>query len=229
MNPRDLIERLHEFASQPAFADPLRIARREFVTLRGDLFDSDRDYEARLGVFLDWFLCDRHVRIDGRSVTPAQHFIDAHHPELSPDDLAFVEAFRDSGLRLLVCKKVKKDGSALFEDVVFATKFDISHAQEIFIALERKQFVEARVIDFLGEAYVSPYWMPRPTDGIKPVIKAAKLFRSSSTESDLDAGAGNTDLARFIHRVAELSNRSNRYPHVKVVEIFKELRDSPLA
>ena len=44
-----VVDAFHSFASSAELADGLRVARREFVTLRGDLFDSDSDYEARLG------------------------------------------------------------------------------------------------------------------------------------------------------------------------------------
>ena len=71
-----VVDAFHSFASSVELADGLRIARREFVTLRGDLFDSDSDYEARLGVFLDWFLCDRKVRIGDTTKSAASYFID---------------------------------------------------------------------------------------------------------------------------------------------------------
>ena len=225
----EFVEELHEFVSQDVLADSLRIARREFVTLRGDLFDSDPDYEARLGLFLDWFLCDRTVRLGGSPIVPAQHFIDLHHAELDAEALAWFEAFRDSSLRLLLCKKIRKDGSATFEDVILGGKIDVQNAIETFIALERKQLVEARVLDNCGEFWVSPYWMPRPSAGLKIIQKSAKLFRSSHGHSDPDSKDLRADLSRFIHRIAGLSNRANRYPHVKVIEIFKELQESPLA
>ena len=225
----EIVERLHEFVSRDVLADSLRVARREFVTLRGDLFDSDSDYEARLGVFLDWFLCDRTVRINGAAIAPAQHFIDLHHAEFDAESLAWIEAFRDSSLRLLVCKKLKKNGHATFEDIVLGGKLEIQYAAESFIGLERKQVVEARVVDNCGDYRVSPYWMPRPSDGLKIIQKSAKLFRSSHGSLDPDSKELRLDLSRFIHRVAGLSNRANRYPHVKVIEIFKELQDSPLA
>lgn len=225
----EVIERLHEFVSEDEFTDALRLARREFVTLRGDLFDSDSDYEARLGVFLDWFLSDRTVKIDGQSLSPVQYFINKHHADLAPDVLAWLEAFRDSSLRLLLCKKVRKDGSALFEDVVLNVKVDVMNAVETFIALERKQLVEARLVDNCGEFLVSPYWLPRPHEGLKLIQKSAKQFRSSFGHLDLESPDVSVELLKYIHRIAGLSNRANRYPHVQVIEIFEELREAPLA
>ena len=84
-----VVDAFHSFASSVELADGLRIARREFVTLRGDLFDSDSDYEARLGVFLDWFLCDRKVRIGDTTKSAASYFIDEEHPNLSSEALAY--------------------------------------------------------------------------------------------------------------------------------------------
>ena len=224
-----VVDRLHEFASKNDLADPLRVARREFITLRGDLFDSDADYEARLGVFLDWFLCDRTVRLDGQAISPTEQFIKLHHRTLDAEELAWVEAFRDSSLRLLLCKKISKDGSALFEDVVVGGKVQVINASEAFIALERKQLIEARLVDYCGESWVSPYWLPRPNGGLKLIQHSAKQFRSSFGHLDLESNDVRSELLRFIHRIAGLSNRCNRYPHVQVTEIFKELRDSPLA
>ena len=108
-----VVDAFHAFASSADLADGLRVARREFVTLRGDLFDSDSDYEARLGVFLDWFICDRKVRIGDTTQSAASYFIEREHTNLSSDALAYAEAFRDSSLRLLLFKKLRKDGSAL--------------------------------------------------------------------------------------------------------------------
>ena len=162
-----VVDAFHSFASSAELADGLRVARREFVTLRGDLFDSDSDYEARLGVFLDWFLCDRKVRIGDTTKSAASYFIEQEHPNLSSEALAYAEAFRDSSLRLLLFKKLRKDGSALFEDIVLGGKLEIQNALEVFVALERKQLVEARVLELHGDYFVSPFWMPRPSDAQK--------------------------------------------------------------
>ena len=108
-----VVDAFHSFASSVELADGLRIARREFVTLRGDLFDSDSDYEARLGVFLDWFLCDRKVRIGDTTKSAASYFIDEEHPNLSSEALAYAEAFRDSSLRLLLFKASQRWKRAL--------------------------------------------------------------------------------------------------------------------
>ena len=225
----EIVERLHVFVSSDEFTDPLRLARREFITLRGDLFDSDPNYEARLGVFIDWFLCDRTVKIDGRTLSPVQHFINQHHAASRADELAWLEAFRDSSLRLLLCKKVRKDGSAVFEDVVSNVRVDVTNALETFIALDRKQLVEARLVDHCGEHFVSSHWLPRPNEGLKLIQRSAKKFRSSFGHLDLESPDLSAELLRYIHRIASLSNRANRYPHVKVIEIFEELREAPLA
>ena len=82
------------------------------------------------------------------------------HPNLSSEALAYAEAFRDSSLRLLLFKKLRKDGSALFEDIVLGGKLEIQNALEVFVALERKQLVEARVLELHGDYFVSPFWMP---------------------------------------------------------------------
>ena len=224
-----VVDAFHSFASSADLADGLRIARREFVTLRGDLFDSDSDYEARLGVFLDWFICDRKVRIGDTTQSAASYFIEREHTNLSSDALAYAEAFRDSSLRLLLFKKLRKDGSALFEDIVLGGKFEIQNALEVFVALERKQLVEARVVELHGDYFVSPFWMPRPSEVQKIIVKAGRIFRSSKGESIDSPEEMRGDHLRFLHRIAELSNRCSRYTHVKAVEIFKELPDSPLA
>ena len=224
-----VVEALHSHASSAEFAAGLRVARREFITLRGDLFDSDQDYEARLGVFLDWFLCDRRLRIGEHLTSAAADFVEKKHQVLSADELAYAEAFRDSSLRLLLFKKLRKDGSAVFEDVVLGGKLEIQNALAAFLVLQRKQLVEARVLELHDEYFVPPYWMPRPSDVQKIIVKTSQIFRSSGSETIKTPEQMRGDPLRFIHRIAELSNRCNRYPHVEAIEIFKELPDSPLA
>ena len=225
---KDVVERFHAYASTPTLEATLKVARREFITLRGDLFDSDADYEARLGVFLDWFVCDRLVRVSDELRSPAGHYIEAHFSSLDPDELALAEAFRDGCLRLLRYRKSLKSGAGVFEDIVLGVKITIENASEVFIALEKGQLVEARVLDYLGAFLVSPFWLPRPRDAHKIIVKSSKVLRSSFRDLNLNNLEDRSDLLRFLHRIACLSNRSNRYPHVEVSEIFKELPDSPL-
>ena len=225
---RDVVERIHAYASSPELEATLKVARREFVTLRGDLFDSDSDYEARLGMFLDWFVCDRLVRMENVLRSPAGHYIEAHFRSLDSEELALAESFRDGCLRLLRFRKFVKSGAGIFEDVVMSTKVTIDNASDVFIALEKGQLVESRVMEHHGAFIAGPSWLSRPREAHKIIVKSSKLLRSSFRGLNLNNIEDRGDLLRFLHRIASLSNRANRYPHVEVSEIFKELTDSPL-
>ena len=191
---------------------------------RGDL--STQTAITKHGLFADWFICDRKVRIGDTTQSAASYFIEREHTNLSSDALAYAEAFRDSSLRLLLFKKLRKDGSALFEDIVLGGKFEIQNALEVFVALERKQLVEARVVELHGDYFVSPFWMPRPSDAQKIIVKAGVLDHRKEKVLILEEMRG--DHPEIFNRIAELSNRCSRYTHVKAVEIFKELPDRRL-
>ena len=153
-----VVDAFHSFASSADLADSLRVARREFITLRGDLFDSDSDYEARLGVFLDWFICDRKVRIGDTTQSAASYFIEREHTNLSSDALAYAEAFRDSSLRLLLFKKLRKMAARSLRILSLVGNLK-SRMPEVFVPWNGNNS-SRRVVELHGDYFVSPFWMP---------------------------------------------------------------------
>ena len=205
-------ESLLEYAGHESLAGPLAHAREEFVERTGPLFESDPSFEHRLTIFLEWFLLDRCL--PGESAQkPVDCYIGSHLSQQSAESLTLLEALSKSRVELLEFKRWK-DGLARFKDVVTKKRWVLT-MPEIPLGLESGDIISGRVVDSWEAPYLLDSITLFPRSARRTILKAAKPLRADppSDEAHLD----------FVHRLAYLSNRDERYSHVDSREIFKVL------
>lgn len=207
-----LYEDVVRFASEGELSEELQQARKEYVQLTGEMFESDPSFERRIAAFLEWYTLDR-VLPAGAGVTPLEFYLQGPGATQEESDRSRLVALKNSHLSLFEFKRAKEDHMAVL-DLLTNEKLSIYERRKP-AGLEAGDILEARVVPYDDKLVFSEAYALHPRDARKAILKATKKFRKS------DGSAA--ERLNLVHRVAFLANRCERYKHVSPKQIFLEL------
>lgn len=199
------LRRLHEFISQPEFSEELGRAKAGYFEQVGAPKDGEPFVEMRLASFIEWFLFER--RLDGRRQTPVELYLSRHGPELSGPERELCLALTKTVHRLFQVKKLKPPGAVLV-DLLDRKKFkEVRHLPK---NLHAGDIAELRLVP-MGQAYVATEaYCYHPAEAHKFILAAAKRARKNGD-----------DPVGLMRRLMAMSTKWERYPRMKISEIYK--------
>lgn len=204
-------EKAAVFASEGPLAAELARARQEFEKRTGELFESDSNFEHRIAAFLEWYVLDRPLS-DSPSEAPIHRYVQAHAENLDVAERTTLLTLTQTHLSLLEYRRVKGESLVLL-DLLTNAKHEVFERRRP-AGLAPGDILEARLVE-MGEQ-----WRLSETVGVVPraarrhILRGAKRFRRETPDAP---------RIGFVHRVAFLANRCERYRHVDPREIFNDL------
>jgi hypothetical protein len=211
-------EELIRFASQGRLNDELRLAKGQFVERTGELFESDPSFERRLASFLEWYALDRPLSFapDKRPVHLfLQHLATTDNPERAHGLMGLAQT------RLSLFEFVKvKDGTLSVLDLLTNEKLQVSERRRV-MGMESGDIFEGRLVPEADTLIFTETFAFHPREARRSIVKVAKAFRKTDPQAE--------QMLAFVHRVAYLANRSERYKHVDPKKIFDDLSAAPTA
>lgn len=209
---KETYEQIVHFASEGDLAAELSRAKQEYCARTGELFESDPSFEQRIAGFLEWYSLDRPWN-GASGKTPVQLFLDANEASMEHEDLERFQAFAGTTLSLFEFRRAKNDYLAVV-DLLTNSKHDV-HERRKLVGLAAGDILEARLVPYRGKLLFGEGFACHPREARKAIVKATKNYRSGKREETHDID--------FVHRVAYLSNRCERYKHVSPKQIFEDL------
>ena len=76
---------LQQMSAEPRYNRELTAAKEEFQAFAGPIFESDRNFDARINAFHNWYILDRPLA--DRGVTPLQYYLEFNANSLTEDTL----------------------------------------------------------------------------------------------------------------------------------------------
>ncbi|MBI5510155.1 MAG: hypothetical protein HY903_15465 [Deltaproteobacteria bacterium] len=205
-------ERMTQFASSgPAFEEELKRARREFEVLTGELFETDLSFERRIGSFLEWYVLDRPLSF-APNKTPTLLYIESVAAGLTTPELNRLRGLTRTLLSLYEFKRAKGD-HLLLVDLMDNTKLAVFERRKP-VGLEPGDVFEARLFPYDDQVLMTESFTFHPREARKAIKRACKVYRKAVVPPP---------KVELVHRVAYLTNRSERYKHVDPAKIFAEL------
>ncbi|MCK5691046.1 hypothetical protein KAI87_17315 [Myxococcota bacterium] len=222
---RETYDSMLEFASSGPLEGEINKARSEFVKRTGDIFESDASFERRMGSFLEWYVMDRPVDDVAGNKTPAKLYVESVVPDLTTQQVAMIRSLTRTVLTLAEFRGTK-NGSLYLTNLMDGMKIEVSERRGS-AGLEKGDLLELRLIPISDEKWIladSLSVHPRPAR--KVILRASKTFRKAFKKTNLQQDAGALARLDFVHRLAWLANRSERYKHLEPKQIFAEELDS---
>ncbi|MED5465321.1 MAG: hypothetical protein VX699_11755 [Myxococcota bacterium] len=203
-------EDLVHFASDGHYASELQQARAEFIERTGDLFESDHDFESRIGSFLEWYSLDRMVS-HASNATPARLYIEHVTPQLTTPEIQALRPLTRTRLSLFDVKRVTPKAIKLY--CLLTTHKHEARLEAPLLGVESGDILEGRLLPDGDNLGLSHTILMYPKSVRKLVLKRARAYRKDPQ------GQTRIDM---VQRMAFLRNRATRYAHVDPRQIFTD-------
>ncbi|MGP0564843.1 MULTISPECIES: hypothetical protein [unclassified Nitrospina] len=209
---RETLNKLIEDITQSHSMDEIYQAKKEYQAMSGEIFEDDKSYEARMGLFLEWFLFDRPIN---GSETPLHRFMENRSEGFSGEEKELCEGLKESRHSLFLMKKsgnghvVVRD---LFEDEKLVVKED-----EGKLFFNKEDVFEARLLPFRTKYFFTENFChhPRATykyilSKVKPVIAEEKQDHKTLKKMNKEWGSLKKDIDSFTRKIENLSLKRDR-------------------
>ena len=192
--------------------DEVLQARKEFFERTGEIFEDDRQFEARMASFLEYFLFDRKGA-DGR--TPAQARYQLALDQGPPERAAAFRPFTETLHGLYEVRKLEPHQVKL-RSLFGHGDYTVTERRQL-AGLHKGDVLEARLIPFGGFFWFSGAFTWHPTEAARLIVHEAKRrVKSGQPEAELMS-----DCARRALKVG-------RYRNIAVEKIYDFTGKSPL-
>lgn len=199
------LRRLHEFVARPEFAEELNRAKAGFFEQVGLPKDGEPFVEMRLASFIEWFVFER--TLDRKRQTPVELYLGRHGLELSEPERELCRTLTQSLHRLFQVKKLK-NGVAVLRDLIDKKKYKpVSNLPK---NLHAGDIAELRLVPIGKEYVATEAYCYHPSEAHKFILEQAKRARKNGD-----------DPLGLMRRLMAMSTKWERYPRMKVSEIYK--------
>lgn len=195
-----------EHYTQGNFYKEAQRAKEEFFKHCGVVNEEDSFYEARMDLFIDWFLFDRPL--EKEPFPPVKTYYRDHKEKFPQEKLPIYRGLANHLHSLFVLKK-QKDGIAVIEDIVYEKPYQVSGATAPLGFLKNEIF-EARIVPIGNEWWFAKGFCFHPKEAnkfIKKEIEKAKLGPRSAID-------------QLILELAEMRLKYDRYNHIDPAKIY---------
>ena len=171
---KEKFDRLIETITQSRFSGDIVEARKEYQKGAGEIYEDDKSYEARMGLFLEWFIFDRLQ--PGKETTLLESLLTENGNGWSPADREAYEKFSESIHGLFVLKKIQAQHVVvlnLFDD----TKYRVKESQGK-ILFHKNEIFEGRLLPLDDEYFFSGSFCFHPDEAGKYIKEEIKKLVS---------------------------------------------------
>jgi uncharacterized protein YukE len=150
-------------------------ARKDYQKLAGEIYEDDKSYEARMGLFLEWYVFDR--KAPGQEKTPLEIFFSQNGGGGNSDEFKKGDDFIHNISGLFIVKKIR-DNEVTALNFVDDKKYNVKE-NEGKILFHKNDLFEGRIV-LIGESYYfSPNFCFHPKEAekfIKVEVKKIQLI-----------------------------------------------------
>jgi hypothetical protein len=170
---------LQQMSADPRYNRELTAAKEEFQAFAGPIFESDRNFDARINAFHNWYILDRPLKANGR--TPIAYFLEFNANTLSEEQRARFEELVHHVHSLFELIKTGPKNTVL-RDVLTGKKFVLDGVQQTQ-HLDKGALFNTRLFRHQEQWYFSNYVILHPGSVARDIKQAAKRNKKAKTEA----------------------------------------------
>ena len=148
-------------------------ARKDYQKLAGEIYEDDKSYEARMGLFLEWFVFDRMV--PGQEKTPLEIFFSQNGGGGNSNEFQNGNDFIQNIHGLFIVKKIR-DNEVTALNLVDDKKYNVKE-NEGKILFHKNDLFEGRIVLIGEDYYFSPNFCFHPKEAEKFIKVEAKKIQ----------------------------------------------------
>jgi hypothetical protein len=181
-------------------------AKDEFQQFAGPIFETDRNFDARINSFHNWYILDRLLKAVGK--TPLDYFLEFNANSLRPEELQGYRELGGNVHSLFDLLKVGPDQSVL-RDVFTRTKYVLEGSQQTH-QLDKRALFNTRLFNHGGRLYFANYFIVHPGAVTKTILAQAKKVRKSGASAK-----------PFLYQLLLFQSRWDQYKQMDIRNIYR--------
>ncbi|GJL78240.1 MAG: hypothetical protein NPINA01_12290 [Nitrospinaceae bacterium] len=139
---KEKLDQLIEKITRDQYSTDIYEARQDYQKLAGEIYEDDKSYETRMGLFLEWYMFDRVV--PEKQLTPLETLIMDHVKGEIPEGLKNIEEFTDNIHGLFVIKKIR-DHEVVALNLLDDKKYTVRESEGKMV-FQKNELFEARIV-----------------------------------------------------------------------------------
>ncbi len=205
--PHPLLDELIAWATPEGTKEDLLVARADWFTRNGEVFEEDRQIELRMSGFLEHYVCDRPAPHFGK--TPARERYEQSLRDDVPERAAAFRAFTETTHGVFEVRRISP-GEVRLRGLFTGVTWDVTERRQI-VGLTVGDVLEARLIPFAGHLHFSPAYVFHAHEAAPQIRAEAKRL----------AKEGTIEQVTFVQDCARRSLKADRYRQIAVEKIYE--------
>ena len=160
---KESLDKLIKIATSDLFSESILEARNEHKANTGNVFEDDKTYESKMGLFLDWYIFSR-IDLKNKK-TILEVIIDRDKKTLPTNILKAFEGFTKNIHGIFKAKKIK-DHTALVINLFDNKKYEVVEPIEKFY-FRKNELFEGRILNFNNVFYFTGNYCFHPKESQK--------------------------------------------------------------
>lgn len=200
-------DELVAFATGGPRRDALLESRAEFFERTGEIFEDDKQFEARMASMLEFHVFDRPSRSSG--LTPAREYYLEVVTQGPPERAAGFRKLTETLHSLFLVRRLK-EGSVTLEDLHDGATVEVAERRAL-AGLGKGDVLEARLISWDSQPSFAPAFCFHPRQVAELIGREARRRRKASPEIPRET---------LIWDCARRSLKADRYRNVALEKIY---------
>jgi hypothetical protein len=197
---------LQRVSADPRYNRELTAAKDEFEAFAGPTFESDRNFDARINAFHNWYILDRPLAANGR--TPLAYFLEFNANTLNTEEWGHFEELQHHVHSLFELVKTGDRGTVL-RDVLSGEKTRLDGAQQTQ-HLDKGALFNTRLFRHRDEWFFSNYLILHPGTVAQDIKQEAKRLRKLSDP-----------MKPFLYQLMLFQGRWEQYKQMDLHAIYR--------
>ena len=245
---RDILDDHLEFAAKSIPSEQILEAKKYYQKETGEIFEDDKSYNARMALFLEWYLFDNYIT--EKSKTVLEVLIDENRKTWPNEKLKVIQSISSSIQGLFFVKTIKDQEVKVLN--LFTDEAYIVKEKESRLIFRKNDLFQGRIICFEEQFYFTGNYCFHPKEThkyIKPQIKVIKRIQNQYrkelkkneklllkenkklvkqeakiaklNEKISNAGTENTKLNQKLSVLHEMKNEINK----RIADLEKDIHD----
>ena len=197
---------LQQVSADPRYNRELAVAKEEFQAFAGPIFESDRNFDARINAFHNWYILDRPLKSNGR--TPLDYFLEFNANAISAESWQrYAELVRHLHSLFELIKTGPK--VTVLRDIVSRKKIALDGAEQTE-HLDKGALFNTRLFRHGEQWFFSNYLILHPGSVGKDIKQAAR--RSKKAHAPIE---------RFLYQLMLFQGRWEQYKQMDLHAIYR--------
>lgn len=172
---KEIFDLLIQKITQDQGSNDILEARRDYQKIAGEIYEDDRSYEARMGLFLEWYVFDR--KPPGQEKTPFELFVEQNGASGDSEELKKARQFSDNINGIFVVKKIRDDEVVVL-NLLDSVKYSVKE-NDGKLLFHKHDLFEGRIIKKEDSYYFSPNFCFHPQEAEKFIKGEVKKIAST--------------------------------------------------